>query len=110
MGARLPALSLELLRDKRAQSAAFLRAERAAVQAELQRQHSLPGALEIARRAAERDVEMVKRAVRDSCQLLAAQLQAEHQARLKAHGSNPQQHPHPSKLPRVLAVGGRRWP
>jgi hypothetical protein len=110
MGARLPALSLEILRDKRAQSAAFLRAERTAAQAVLQRQQSLPGALEIAQRAAERDIRMVENAVRDSCRLLAVQLQAEHQARVEAHKRRPSANPNPAKLPRVVAVGGQRWP
>jgi hypothetical protein len=86
------------------------RIERSMVQAELNRQNSLPGALETARRAAERDVEMVTRGVKASLRLLAADIEADHQARVHAHWLRPRSTVDPAKQPRVLAIGGQQWP
>lgn len=109
MGARLSIDAIVQLRAAR-QWHELQRIERSAVQAELNRQLSLPGAAERAQRRAELDVELIKRGVEASCELLAVRLEAEHQARVQAHKLRPAENPNPAKLRRVIAVRGQQWP
>lgn len=109
MGARLSPETLDLMRQAQ-QWQALQQIERGAVRAELQRQMSLPGAAERAQRRAELEVELIKRGVEDSCELLAVRLEVEHQARVQAHQLRPAANPNPAKLPRVVAIRGQQWP